>query len=57
MSYKEIQKMYKTYALWNTKFGGAYKISIPRYKGTNTNIPSHIQTYEVWTNLPKNTSK
>jgi len=57
MSYKEIQKMYKTYALWNTKFGGAYKISIPRYQGTSTNIPSHIQTYEVWTNLPKNTSK
>ena len=57
MSYKEIQKIYKTYALWNTKFGGAYKISIPRYKGTSTDIPSHIQTYEVWTNLPKTTSK
>ena len=57
MSYREIQKMYKTYALWNTKFGGAYKISIARYKGTSTNIPSHIQTYEVWTNLPKTTSK
>ena len=57
MSYKEIQKMYKTYALWNTKFGGAYTISIPIYKGTSTNIPSHIQTYEVWTDLPKNTSK
>ena len=57
MSYKEMQKMYNAYALWNTKFGGAYTISIPRYVGTSNNIPSHIQTYEVWTNLPKNTSK
>ena len=57
MSYKEMQKMYNAYALWNTKFGGAYTISIPRYKGTSNNILSHIQTYEVWTNLPKNTSK
>ena len=57
MSYKEIQKMYKTYALWNTKFGGSYKISIPRYKGTSADISSHLQTYEVWTNLPKTTSK
>ena len=57
MSYKEMQKMYNAYALWNTKFGSAYTISIPRYVGTSNNIPSHIQTYEVWTNLPKTTSK
>ena len=57
MSYKEMQKMYNAYALWNTKFGGAYTISIPVYKGTSNNIPSHLQTYEVWTNLPKTTSK
>ena len=49
MSYKEIQKMYKDYACWNTKFNGSYKISIPRYKGTSADVPSHTQTYEVWT--------
>ena len=55
MSYKEIQKMYKAYALWNTKLKGSHTISISKFKGTNSNISSGQKTFEIWTNIPKRT--
>ena len=53
MSYKEIQKMYKAHALWNTKIKGSHTISISEFKGTNPNISSSQQTTQIWTHIPK----
>ena len=52
MSYKDVQEMYKLYALWNTKLGNGYTISIPEYKGTSTNFISGYKTHEIWKQVP-----